>query len=99
MLLYPAQRSWRLHQGDLAHMGRSHLPAEGLQEQEEGVGVSVKLAQLPGPALLGHLALGLYHGTHQQCQVAQDLLPLGLILGEQAVSRLTPGPSSFLCPP
>jgi len=78
-------------QGGLAGMGGSHLPAEGLQEQEEGAGVSVELAQLPGPALLRHLALGPRHGTHQQCQVAEDLLPLGLVLGEQAVSRLSPG--------
>lgn len=61
--------------------------------------MSVKLAQLPGPALLGHLALGPHHSTHQQCQVAQDLPPLGLVLGEQAVSGLAPGPDSFLCPP
>ena len=58
----------------------------------------VKLAELHGPALLGHLALGPCHGTHQQCQVAEDLLPLGLVLGEQAVSGLAPRPDLFLCP-
>lgn len=51
----------------------------------------VKLSQLPGPTLLGHLALGPCHGPHQQCQVTQDLTPLGLVLGEQAVSRVAPG--------
>lgn len=59
----------------------------------------VKLAQLPGPALLGHLALGPRHGAHQQCQVTEDLSPLDLVLGEQAVSGLAPGPDLFLCPP
>lgn len=47
--------------------------------------MSVKLAQLPGPALLAHLALGPCHSTHQQGQVTQDLPPLGLVLGEQTV--------------
>lgn len=51
----------------------------------------VKLSQLPGPTLLGHLALGPCHGPHQQCQVTQDLPPLGLVLVEQAVSRVAPG--------
>lgn len=60
--------------------------------------MSVKLAQLPGSALLGHLALSPRHGAHQQCQVAQDLPPLGLVLGERAVSGLAPGPNLFLCP-
>lgn len=61
--------------------------------------MSVKLAQLSGSALLGHLALGPCRSTHQQCQVAQDLPSLGLVLEEQAVSELTPGPDLFLCPP
>lgn len=47
--------------------------------------MSVKLAQLPGPALLAHLALGPCHSTHQQGQVTQDLPSLGLVLGEQTV--------------
>lgn len=67
-------------EGVLAHAVRPHLPAKGLQEQEEGAGVSIELAQLPGPAFLAHLALSLCHSTHQQHQVAQDLTPLNLIL-------------------
>lgn len=48
--------------------------------------MSVKLAQLPGPALIAHLALGPCCSTHQQGQVTQDLPPLGLVLGEQTVT-------------
>lgn len=68
--------------------GRSYLPAEGVQE--EGVDALVKLAQLPGPALLGHLSPSLHHSGHQQRQVAEDLLPLGLVLGNRELSWLTP---------
>lgn len=51
--------------------------------------MSVKLAQLPGPTLIAHLALGSCCSTHQQGQVTQDLPPLGLILEEQTVTPRT----------
>lgn len=46
----------------------------------------VKLAQLPGPTLVTHLALGPCCSPHQQGQVTQDLPTLGLVLGEQTVT-------------
>lgn len=67
-------------EGVFAHAERPHLPAKGLQEQEEGVGMSIELSQLIGSTFLAHLALSLCHSTHQQHQVAQDLVPLDLIL-------------------
>lgn len=68
--------------------------------------MSVKLAQLPVPTIVAHLALGCCCSTQQQGQVTEDLPALGLILGEQTVTPrasllpvLTLGPDGVLYPP